>query len=179
MGLTYSSGGISEAEVIALIAANGGKLGQVVAATKTNTASVAGTTPSNLFSITITPSALTSKVLIFGMLNIGHSTGSGYPWFMNLLRGATILQQGDAAGVRTRAMSSGGGSASPAATACIQTPVLYLDSPITTSAVTYNISFWTGDASATVYLNRTSRDSDVVNEDARTVSDLVALEIKA
>ena len=52
----------------------------------------------------------------------------------------------------------------------------FVDSPSTTSATTYSVSVG-GNGSTTIYINRVSRDNDGTNEDARTASSIILMEI--
>jgi hypothetical protein len=55
-------------------------------------------------------------------------------------------------------------------------PIVYLDSPSTTSAITYSI-YWRSDGSTTGYINRTVGDRDNANYDPRGTSSIVVMEI--
>jgi hypothetical protein len=156
-------------------AGGGGKILQVVSATKTDvfSASVAdaNTYSTDAFTISITPSSASSKVLITGHISIS-SSGNGIA-AASLFRNGTAVLQGDAAGSRGRTYMgrvnpSGGDNINSVGFAV-------LDSPATTSAITYSIRI-ASDQAATVYLNRTQTDSDGAFA-YRSASSLVAMEV--
>ena len=133
---------------------SGGKILQVVQATKTDTASVTGQTFGSVFTATITPSSSSSKVLVMVSLTVGNATSN----FVNirLTKSGTILIQGDAANLRTR-VSTQGGAYNAGTTS--STPFNYLDSPASTSAQTYAIEIASHSTGA-VYVNRSGSDTD-------------------
>ena len=92
------------------------------------------------------------------------------------MKDGSILVQGDADGDRQRmTMRSGDSDATS-----VEEPLNfnYLDSPATTSAVTYGVRLHNSDnGSKTLYLNRSSSDSDSQTTTTRTVSTLTAMEV--
>jgi hypothetical protein len=160
------------------VPSTGGKVLQVVQTVKTDTTTTTATGSSwadiSGLSVTITPAATTSKILVSYTVVVGAA--SGY-WGYNLLlvRDSTGIFLGDAASSRVRA------SASDAATITNQPAVTsgqFLDSPSTTSATVYKMQ-WTGEGgSSTWYLNRSSVDGDIVGA-ARNASSITVMEIGA
>lgn len=158
-----------------------GKVLQVVSATKTDTfsaspASLPTTVDVTGLSVNITPSSTSSKVLVF--YNVYTSSASGVTISLSVIldRSGTNIAVGDAVSnhsqVTTYAASmqaTDGGSVS------IHT-MNYLDSPASTSALTYKIKLG-GFNSNTVYVNRTGRDNDTAAYDGRFVSTITAMEI--
>lgn len=147
-----------------------GKILQVVQATKTDTASVTGTSFSSVFTASITPSATTSKVLVIANLSVGQAASN----FANirLTRSSSTLLQGDTAGSRTRVTTQanpGGAGTMSAAGVC------YLDSPSSTSALTYEIEIASHTTGA-VYLNRSGTDTDAAGF-ARGASTITLMEV--
>ena len=125
----------------------GGKILQVITATDSTargSTSSSFVTGSNTLSVTITPSATSSKILVLytgAVQNVGATNATSH---FTIYRGATNL---------------GGGSNSALGSAYINANNLvlnmsigYLDSPSTTSATTYQVYF-KNDNSTTVYLN--------------------------
>ena len=112
-----------------------GKIAQVVQTVKTD---VFTTTSSTLVDVTglsraITPSASDSRILVMVEIT-GAATDNGV---VQLQRGTTIIGAGAAEGNRTRSF---GGSMHPAsAPALNHYSISFIDSPNTTSAVTYKI----------------------------------------
>jgi hypothetical protein len=106
--------------------ASAGKVLQVVTGTYSTQTVVAATSYGDSgLSLSITPSAATSKVMVLITQNVGASrSGDGIGYDLNLVRTSTQIWEGPA---RVAAASE------------IQVPtsILYLDSPNTTSATTY------------------------------------------
>jgi len=153
-------------------AAGSGKLLQVVSATKTDTfTSTSGTyTDITGLSVTITPSATSSKIMVFVNL-----TGNGSPAvngsFYQLVRGSTAIAIGDTAAGKTSASGTMYINDSGQQTS---TSFSHLDSPSTTSATTYKVQGLI--PSGTFYINRSSGDG---GSTARTVSTITVMEIGA
>jgi hypothetical protein len=158
----------------------GGKIGQVVSTTKSDTwsQSTSGTTFYNPtgFSRTITPSATTSKILI--MTTASFSGTTNYELAGKLLRTVggsdTELLIGDAGGSRGRTFMS---KRTNEAQDFANFSMIYLDSPSTTSEITYKVMGAT-ESSATLYLNRGHNDSNNSGE-WRTASSIVCIEVLA
>jgi hypothetical protein len=104
----------------------GGKVLQVVTGTYSTQTVVASTSYGDSgLSLSITPSAATSKVMVLITQNVGASrAGSPIGYNINLVRGATQIWEGAA---RT----------ADASEIQVPTSILYLDSPSTTSSTTY------------------------------------------
>jgi len=155
-------------------AAGGGKVLQVVSAAKTDTFATNATSFTDVTGITvsITPSATSSKILILTDLTCGSGNTNA---FIQLLRGSTAIYIGDAGGDRTRAKQSvfisDGNSTS-------QETVNFLDSPSSTSAVTYKIQARVNDSSYNLCFNRTQNDNDLVSR-VRGASSITVMEIGA
>jgi hypothetical protein len=155
-------------------AAGGGKVLQVVSATKTDTFTSTSTAYTDItgLSVSITPSSTSSKIMVFVNL-----TGNGAPAsngsYYRLMRGTTAIAIGDAASTRTRASASMYLNDTGQTTA---TSFSNLDSPATTSATTYKVQGLI--PGGTFYINRSSGDpdTDVV---ARTTSTITVMEIGA
>ena len=136
-------------------AASGGKILQVVQATKTDTATVSSSSFADLgFSADITPSASTSKVFV--LFSMMLATQSGQRSGIKLVRESTDLLIGDAAGSRNRSTMQRYDNSGAESQSII---VSYLDSPSTTSEITYKIQCMTESANA-FYINRTGSDTD-------------------
>jgi hypothetical protein len=120
--------------------AGGGKVLQVVfGSTSTQVSSSSNTFIDTGLSATITPSATTSKVLVFVSHNGSSVSASSVFWAGKLFRGGTEIQLiGD-----TLLTSDGGAMRGSISTK-------YLDSPSTTSATTYKTQFCSRSNSGTV-----------------------------
>ena len=126
------------------------------------------------FSVNITPTSTTSKILI--QLHFGALTQSTNAIVFRLVRNGTPIALGDASSSRpqatTRSMREGDTNHTRA-----HPTINYLDSPNTTSTVTYKIQ-WMCEGSATIYINRAQNDTDGQSYGSRTISTLIAQEFK-
>jgi len=134
--------------------AGGGKIGQVISTTKTDTFSVTG--DSSFADVTdlsaaITPSASDSKILVLWNIEIGHSA-TGNSMLTRLLRDSTAISIGDAAGNRQRALTGQTSAYSNAANTTRSKAGSFLDSPSSTSATTYKLQIFSD--GGTIYCNR-------------------------
>jgi hypothetical protein len=150
----------------------GGKILQVVQATKTDTASVTGQSFTSVFSGSITPSSASSKVLVIVMLSVGGASANGA--YIRLMRNSSTTILGDAAGSRVQCTTM---NYTNVATGFMGVPIAYLDSPATTSAVTYDVEF-ASLSTGIVYLNRSSTDSNT-SAFSRGASTLIMMEVGA
>ena len=151
-----------------------GKILQVVSTTKTDTFSLSSTTFTEITGLTatITPTSTSSKIMVFVNVPFGMSTAD---WrHLRIMRGATPIGIGDAAGSRQRATSAQYfGANDPTAHISAESSSV-LDSPNTTSATTYSVQV--RPASGTVYVNRTGSDFDNASN-ARTVASITLMEV--
>jgi aromatic ring hydroxylase len=140
---------------------------QVVTTEKTDTFSTTSTSFVDVtgVSVSITPSATSSKVLVLVQF-VGGSNGSGGAQRVNLVRGSTNIAQSTGGITNQTQIFYTAGSAT---TTCA---IAYLDSPSTTSATTYKLQTAV-DGSATVFVGRRP---DV---DQRAITTITALEISA
>lgn len=158
-----------------------GKVLQVQSTTRTDTfseSSVAeGSHTGAAISVTITPSATSSKIFVMASLNIGLNNDNEVSFAF--FRGGSILTGaiGDAAGSRTRT-GFGGKCESTSATEGVSG--FYLDSPNTTSATTYDcrLSHGMNGGNGTMYLNRSHSDTNA-DQDSRFASTITVVEVAA
>jgi microcystin-dependent protein len=155
-----------------------GRVLQVVSTTKTDTftaTQTVGNFTGAAISATITPKSAANKVLVMVQYNVNSNGASAV--YSALYRGGSIVNyRGDAAGnrVRVAAATPGGGiNLVPAYNGSI----VYLDSPGTTSATTYDIRF-SSSGNQTIFLNRGSTDSDTA-EFGRAASSITLIEVLA
>jgi hypothetical protein len=158
-----------------------GKVLQVVQTAKTDTFStVSGTSsPATItgLSASITPSSTSSKVLI--LANFGQISGSGdSTWGIFMFRNGTKIDAGDAASNRAVGSIAGGLANSGATWRGQSGSIMFLDSPASTSAVTYTFSLG-GNSSVTIYLNQDGRNNDIANDSTRTPITVILMEIAA
>jgi hypothetical protein len=154
-----------------------GKVLQVVSTTKTDTASLTDTysyTDISGMSVSITPSTTSSKILILSTLNIASGAAS-YGANVRLVRDSTAILIGDAASSRIQATFA---TIVPDSNFAFPQTINFLDSPSTTSAITYkiqwNISYDNG--TPIIYLNRSVNDTDS-SAVSRTASSIIAIEV--
>ena len=154
----------------------GGKILQVLQATKTDTQS----STTNDFvdvtglSIAITPAATSSKILVFAnVLCIG--TVGATAAFSRVVRDSTAIAIADADGSRTRASAMG---YAPDTGDVRHHSTVWLDSPSTTSATTYKIQFMMASAGSTAYINRFAATTDSAAY-GRGVSSITVMEVSA
>lgn len=142
-------------------------------AVKTDTQTISTTSQTDItgLSVTITPSSATSKILIMGLISMGGNEQAADFVINSSVSGNIFI--GDAAGGRAR-LTTGSGDAS-AATESGST-VTYLDSPGTTSPVTYKLAA-RGRSATSFFINRTSTDTDS-SDYSRYASNIIAMEIK-
>ena len=158
---------------------NGQAIVQVIQAVKTDTFSTtAGQgTPAIItgLSASITPTSSSNRVLVF--VNFGEISGSSdTTWAIAMYRNGTKINTGDAAGSRSTGSIAGGIASSGATWRGNNASIMFLDSPSSTSAVTYTFAIG-GNGGATVYVNQDGRDSDVANDATRTPSNIILMEV--
>ena len=155
---------------------------QVVSTTKTDTfsASVAGLSFSaNVtgLEVSITPSATSSNILVYAVVQAAQDVGYGYSEF-RLMRDATPVAVGDSAGSRKQSTAVGGATGQDATDMANMTGI-FLDAPSTTSAITYGVQLLNRAGSArTLYVNRSSADTNSAGL-GRPVSTILAVEVSA
>ena len=153
-----------------------GNILQIVSAENTAVSSYSSTNQYHTaMSINITPSATSSKILVCFNMNIGvNSTGAGVG--AKILRGSTDILIGDADGSRTRGQVAQFTCHSNTTNTTRFISPSYLDSPNTTSQVTYNFQVYA--STQTVYINRSGEDVNSANN-VRGASFAYAMEVAA
>jgi len=152
----------------------GGGIIQVVQTTKTDTASTGSTTFTDILTASITPTSTSSKFLLIGDLKIGYSNYTASVLW-KFVRDSTDIFIGDSDGSRTRCTwGLEDGHDNSTVYQLDTTYGTFLDSPSTTSAITYRIQ-WAA-KQATGYLNRTGDDSNSVGY-PRTASSFTVMEV--
>lgn len=126
------------------------------------------------FSVSITPTSSSSKILVSVQAQ-GACTVTGV-FHLRVLRGSTAIGVGDAAGSRTRTSFSLDSASANDNDTVRSASVMILDSPATTSATTYKVQGFTGDTGGTLYLNRGLTDGDNLYA-GRFVSVITVMEI--
>jgi hypothetical protein len=159
-----------------LAAGAGGKILQVVQAVKTDTFSTASTSFVDItsYSSSITPTSASNKILVIADVSFG---GADVYMFFKLLRNSTDIYVGDASGGDPQAFYSAYGQPAAngyVANSSVRTSAVYLDSPATTSSITYKVQMKTN--GSTVYVNR---GNNTGSNFARTASSITLLEVAA
>jgi hypothetical protein len=122
-------------------------------------------------SVSITPTSATSNILVLGAVTYGASSDVG---FIRLVRNSTAIQVGTGVGNRlsaTAQMRNSTDSADGDSAA-----IAFLDSPSSTSAVTYKVQIASAPGGYTTRINSSADDPDQTNR-GRTASTLIVMEI--
>jgi hypothetical protein len=129
-------------------------------------------------SASITPTSTSNKILV--TVDMKGSGGQDYSVIRaRLLRGNTAIYVGDAASSRPQSMgqfyiaSGGAGGGYYLA----QLGGTFLDSPATTSSVTYKVQIGADGTSQVVFVNRTQGDRDSSVYDSRVAATITLMEI--
>ena len=187
------AGAVTNTEVNASAAIASSKLGtigvdkmpsgsviQTLSMTLTSAASAQGTSYADTgLTLNITPSSSSSKVLITGFVNVAENYFRSY---IIVVRDSTTLAVGDSASSRPQVYSSSATTNVWDTFDITSLPINLLDSPNTTSQVTYKIQYkdyqgTSNSSSAIAYINRSHTDRDTGIYDPRTVSVLTVQEI--
>ena len=132
---------------------------QVASMSMTTTTSYSSTTPTDTgVSVTITPTSASSKFLLIFNTAVGAATVATSAGF-NFVRNGTAVGQGTAA---TAAGTQNFSGMCGVFNTSHDTPMAmqYLDSPATTSAITYKVQ-WAAQNAITMWLNRGSASFNV------------------
>ena len=161
-----------------------GKTGilQVVQAAKTDTASTTSGTYVTIsgLSVNITPSSTSSKILVIADVKAGNDGGNGY--YLQIVRDSTAIYVGDAASGKQQCVQQtyGGGDTGEGKYGMAKMGGTFLDSPNTTSQITYAVQFLRlgGNSPQTLYVNRVG--SETAGEYVgRAASSITAIEVAA
>tara|TARA_A100001201_G_scaffold21630_2_gene24063 strand:+ start:35 stop:712 length:678 start_codon:yes stop_codon:yes gene_type:complete len=175
---------ISDAGVLKRLDASlvgGGKIGQVVSTTKTDTFSetVGSGTFSSLITgltVNITPSATTSKILIFVNMVLG-SNGEHALAFAPF-RDTTQIDIADASSNKSR-FSKGKQANYFGTNGMVNLNTNFLDTPSTTSQITYGVKIQhSSGSSKALYVNRSHNDTDLATY-GRSTSTITVIEVLA
>jgi len=160
-----------------LAAGVGGKILQVVSATKTDTQTTTSATPVAVtgLSASITPTTNGNKVLVIVTTTLSNGSNANTS-YIHLYKGGSEVTgaRGASAGSRTLAWSGvrGGSTGEPASV-----DASYLDTTSGTSSITYQVYFSTENV-GTATINRTGNDSDN-SAFGRFASTITLLEVAA
>ena len=155
---------------------------QTKSTTKTDVFSTTSTSFTDVtgLSVNITPSSSSNKILITGLFCYGGIDGEAYGYTFNLARviggSETDISIADAAGNRTRATLGTQGFNNGDAT--MGHSLNFLDSPSTTSQVTYKVRA-RAENPKTLYVNRGAEADGDAAITSRFVSTITVMEIAA
>jgi hypothetical protein len=158
--------------------AGGGKLGQIVSVTKTDTFTSTSSSFTDItgLSVSITPTSSSSKVfLLMTVVGASSKDTSGSKGMVRLMRGTTAIAIADAAGSAQQATGYVSTRSTGTATIAFTASANHLDSPATTSATTYKIQGLVG--GGTLYINRDEEGDTTQTTSGRFVSTLTAIEV--
>ena len=142
-----------------LSSGSSGGIIQLKSVTHTEFESQALTGSSNFFdiagmSVTITPTRSDSKIFVMATVCVACNTSSKNN-FIQLRRDSTDIAKGTEGGATNASFYF----KNPDAFAPFNITTQHLDSPATTSAVTYKVR-WSGESSTTFYLNRNASNTN-------------------
>jgi len=159
-----------------------GNVLQVVSTNKTDTfTSAAASTWTDItgMSVSITPKSTSSKIMIIiSMFGVFWQAGFN-GCIVSLVRNSTFIGGGDASESRSSVIGTQGmtnQSSGGRIDSGVQYHVTYIDSPSTTSSVTYKLQFWQDTAGNPIYVNRTNSDGNGTAW-PRTSSSIIAVEV--
>lgn len=154
------------------ISGSGQVVVQVQSTVLTTTFSVASASFTSVtgLSVNITPTNASNRILVFVSLFCGTANAQGMMW--------RITRAGTPIDVSTTALNTNatGGwypdSGASASNAWCGTSTAFLDSPATTSAITYQIQMCGAAAASTIYLNRRVNDNNFGGTSTITVMEI-------
>jgi hypothetical protein len=171
-GLTGTLPAVSGANLTNVSA---GKVLQAVSTVKTDTFSTSSQSYTAVtgLSVAITPSSTSSKILIMVQICLGTNS---YTAFYSLRRGSTDILLSDSASNRARTTAVINPRDTDTDRMNQAIPTTFLDSPNTTSEITYQ-AYIRNRTSSLAYVNRSHNDNDASTFDPRTTSTITVMEI--
>lgn len=157
-----------------------GSVLQVVSTTKTDTFSTSSTSFTDItgLSVSITPSSASSKIFVTANL-VAASGGAFYILgAFRLVRDSTAICVGNTTSGYASA-TVGTQRSSADLNSAYSVGMSYLDSPSTTSSITYKVQVFGENASFSVCVNRTGNDTGSAGYSARSASTITVMEIAA
>lgn len=125
-------------------------------------------------SVSITPSSASNKILIIANVSVNNGGSDGSPF--RITRNGTAVGVSTPAGSRLAATAVSGSNVTNGSVGSISGT--YLDSPATTSALTYQIQCVSSSSGNTIYVNRTGTYTDSGNGyNATPISSITVMEI--
>lgn len=155
-----------------------GNIIQVKQTVKTDTTSTSGTSFIDVITCSITPVSSSNKIIC--IYKIGMSTNNaGLSGSARLVRDSTAIYVGDSAGSRTQASSHFVADSDGIGHVKIfDLNGTFMDSPSTTSAITYRLQYKSDYNGYSVYVGRSLQDTDAAYR-ARIPTSLLLMEVAA
>jgi hypothetical protein len=157
-----------------------GTILQVVSATKTDTFSTTSTSYGDItgLTVTITPKSSTSRILLMADVKVSPQDIQNNSIYLRFDGGNSTTYIGESAGSRVQSASAAFGNSATFELSenSNQVGINYVDSPATTSAVTYAVQIRQGGVAGIIYVNRAGIDTDSAAR-GRTASSLIAMEV--
>jgi|9_EtaG_2_1085328.scaffolds.fasta_scaffold24368_3 hypothetical protein len=155
-----------------------GKILQVQQTVGTGTYSTSSQTFSDTVTCAITPSATTSKIICIYKIGLTANNG-GYSAAARLVRDSTAIYVGAAASNRVQASSHHTAASDGIGQVKIEDQGgTFMDSPSTTSAITYRLQFRSDYSGQTIYAGRSAADDDATYR-SRIPTSLLLMEVSA
>jgi hypothetical protein len=150
---------------------------QVVSTSKTDTFSTNSATYTTVTGLTatITPTSTSSKILVMVQLSVGMTASQNAYGHYKVTRGGTDIYIGDAASNRVQGVF-GGYLQANLTNSLFSHSIIDLDSPSSTSALTYQVEARRGSSDTTIYINRSEADSNDANH-SRGASSITLMEV--
>ena len=155
-----------------------GKVLQVVQTVKTDTFSTSSNTFTAItgLSAAITPAATSNKVLVRATIIVSGSNANGYGGIA-LYRGGSVISGAVGASPSSRIATTTANSRVPTGATAKTLSFEFLDSPSSTSALTYQPYMRRGAETVTLYINQNGAESDNTNH-FRSISTITLMEIE-
>lgn len=156
----------------------GGKVLQVISTAKTDTYTTTSSTYAAVtgLTVTITPASTTNKILVLAQVSSSLANGNTIGNY-KVTRGGTDIYVAASPGSRIAAVYGGFADVNTAGV-IISHSIMYLDSPSTTSAITYQVESRNNSGSNAAHVNRSALDANNENF-ARGASSITVMEISA
>ena len=123
---------------------------------------------------TITPTTATSKVLVVAQIATGSPSDTGS--MFKITGGNSSVYVGDVDGTRIRGVFGGFYASDPMHNTLLGQSIVFLDSPSTTSATTYQVEARGTTSEPGIFVNRSGTDSDSPNR-LRGASSITLIEV--
>ena len=173
---TITLPGNADGEMLTTTNPKTGNILQVQQTVGTGTYSTTSQTYSDVITCAITPASTSNKIICIYKIGLSTSNG-GYSGAARLVRNSTAIYVGDAAGSRTQASSHFVADSDGIGHVKIFDQAgTFMDSPSTTSAITYRLQFRTDYSGTAVYAGRSVQDSDYTYR-GRVPTSLLLMEV--